>query len=221
MIIKKSTINFLKELTKNNNREWFTSHKKTYSHALEDFKALTEIITSRLNEIDEIEKTKVFRIYRDVRFSKDKTPYKTNFSASFSRLGKYRRGGFFLSISPTESFVAGGFWKPNKDDMQYIREGIAIEAEPLIKSISTSNFANRFGQLLGERVKTAPRGYDKNHPNIEYLRYKQFLMRHDYTREQVLQDSFINEVIEDYKAMLPTFDVIRDYLLFDGNGVER
>lgn len=221
MIIKNSTINFLKDLAQHNNREWFQDHKNEYQNALQDFKALTEQITNRLNEFDQIEKTKVFRIYRDVRFSKDKTPYKTNFSASFSRLGKYRRGGFFLSISPTESFVAGGFWNPNKDDLKYIRDGIAEDIVPLKNSIESEAFVARFDKLIGEKVKTSPRGYNKNHPHIDYLRYKQFLMKHTYPLSQVLDKAFTDEVTQDFKTMLPTFDAIRDYLIFDGNGVER
>lgn len=220
-MIKNSTTNFLKKLSLNNNREWFHDHKKEYDIALEDFKMLVRNVTTRLNEIDEIEKAKVFRIYRDIRFSKDKTPYKTNFSASFSRLGKYRRGGFFISISPVECFVAGGFWKPNKDDLKFIRDGIASDVDPLKNAIESKEFVERFGLLLGDKVKTSPRGFAKDHPNINFLRYKQFLMKHAYDLSEVLQEKFIDEIVTDFKAMLPIFDVIRDYLVLDGNGEER
>lgn len=221
VLIQEETIRFLQDLQGNNHREWFQQEKSRYQEALDNFKAWVNEVAKGLQTFDEIEAVKVFRIYRDVRFSTDKTPYKTHFSAGFTRAGKYRRGGFYVQLEPDSFFVGGGFWNPNKDDLSYIRQGIADDATDLKLAISAPDFIARFQELHGEQLKSAPRGYAKDHPEIELLRYKQFLASRNYGLHQVQQPNFDQVVVADFKAMLPFFDAIRDFMLYDNNGEER
>jgi len=220
-MINQETINFLKELTLNNNRDWFQEHKSWYETAKNEFKSFVQQVKSELSEMDKIEKAKVYRIYRDLRFTKDKTPYKTHFSAQFMRKGKHRRGGFYMQISEAEVLVAGGFWGPDKNDLQYIREGILADAEPLREAFKNKEIRNRFGGLTGEELKTAPRGYDREHPDIDLLRKKQFLLMRKYQVDKVFEKNFHSQVATDFATMIPVFQVLTDYLVYDGNGVDR
>lgn len=220
-MIDRETINFLKELRLNNNREWFKEHKSWYETSRQDFKSFVKHVKLDLMQSDEIEKTKVYRIYRDLRFTKDKTPYKIHFAVHFTRKGKYRRGGFYLQISAAEILIAGGFWGPNKDDLKYIREGILADANPIRKALESKDIQERFDGLTGEELKTAPRGYDREHPDIDLLRKKQFLLIRKYPANKVLEKDFHQLVATDFKSMIPVFQVLTDYLVYDGNGVER
>ncbi|WP_236975933.1 DUF2461 domain-containing protein [Membranihabitans maritimus] len=219
--IQSETLDFLQDLALNNDRDWFNEHKPLYRKGLEDFKAFIQGLKIQLMQFDEIERSKIFRIYRDIRFSKDKTPYKTHFSAHFVRSGKFRRGGFYFQISPEKVFVAGGFWKPERKDLEFIRQGIAADSTELRKAINESDFKKRFGALGGEELKTAPRGYDKDHEEVDLLRKKQFVVSREYPAKLALNPGFVEEVVADYRSMIPMFTAITDFLLFDGNGQER
>lgn len=219
--LQTSTIEFLQDLSMNNNREWFQANKPQYEAALNNFKSFVGSVEVLLQEKDVIEKTKIFRIYRDVRFSKDKTPYKNNFSAGFTRAGKHRRGGFYLMLEPGQFYVAGGFWNPETKDLKYIRDGIDADAEDLKAAISDKEFLKRFKTIEGDELKSAPRGYSKDHPEIDLLRKKQFLVSQTFTVSELIQSDFKKEVVDCFVAMIPMFDAIRDMLLFDGNGEER
>ena len=120
--VSKEIFNFLSDLKKNNNKEWFEAHKPDFKKYQSEIKTFLEVAKDNLNHHDEIEKMKLFRIYRDVRFSKDKTPYKTHFAGFFSRLGAHLRGGYYIHIKPGESFLGAGFWAPNKEDLFRIRK---------------------------------------------------------------------------------------------------
>ena len=130
-------------------------------------------VETELNTFDSIEKTKVFRIYRDVRFSKNKAPYKNNFSGGFTREGKQRRGGFFFGLEPDISTVAGGFWNPESKDLKHIREGILRDETRYRKLLESKDIKDFFGGIQGDSLKTAPKGFDKTHPSIELVRNKQ------------------------------------------------
>jgi len=220
-MIDQKSLDFLYELNRNNHREWFQEHRDWYETSRQDFEDFVRQVRLELAKVDEIEKTKVYRIYRDLRFTKDKTPYKTHFAAHFTRKGVYRRGGFYMQISYDEVLIAGGFWGPSREDIQYIREGILENPEPLRDALATPNIKDRFGGLTGEELKTAPRGVDKEHPHIDLLRKKQFLLERRYPLKRVLEKGFPAQVASDFEAMIPVFQVITDYLVYDGNGVER
>lgn len=220
MKIEKSTLQFLKDLANNNDRDWFADHKSTYEKARKNAKAVFEKIHQNLQVHDEIEKSKMMRIYRDVRFSNDKTPYKINFANSYSRLGKELRGGYYLQIQPQNSFVAGGFWEPDKDDLFRIRKEIEQDASEIKGILEDKTFQEHFGNdfYSFSELKTAPRGFDKDHPDVELLRKKGFIAVENFSDEEVLSKDFINKVDESYKAMRPFFNLFSDILTTNLNG---
>ena len=218
--ISPETLQFLKQLRSNNNRDWFTKNKPTYEEALANIKEFVQAVKDEISHHDELEGHKIFRIYRDVRFSKDKTPYKTSFSGSFRRATKWKRGGMFFSISPGESLAAGGFWKPESKDLARIRQEIAASPDELRAIISSKSFVDTFGSLEGDQVKSAPKGYKKDDPAIDLLRYKQFLVYRHFTDKEVCSDNFAQILSDTYKAMRPFFDYMSDVLTTDENGVQ-
>ena len=219
MQFKKSSFQYLQNLKDNNNRDWFTETKPTFKQAQDNAKELYAIIRENLEKYDEIDKFKLFRIYRDVRFSKDKTPYQPHFAGSFSRLGKHLRGGYYLRIRPGESFLAGGFWQPEKDDILRIRKEIEQDSSEIREILADKNFNTYFGNTFdGEELKTAPRGFDKNHPDVDLLRKKGFIAVRNFTDAEVLDANFLSEVDKSYKALRPFFDLFSDILTTNLNG---
>lgn len=220
MQIQKSTFQFLKELSKNNNREWFADHKKTYQKAHQNAKEVFAEIHKNLEKHDLIEKSKMMRIYRDVRFSKDKTPYKPQFGNSYSRLGKELRGGYFIRVKPGETMLAGGFWEPSKEDIFRIRKEIEQDATEIREILQDATYKKYFGSEFYsfDELKTAPRGFDKNHPDVDLLRKKGFIAVKNFTDNEVLSSEFINKVDESFKALRPFFNLFSDILTTNLNG---
>ncbi len=218
MGIASSTINFLKSLDKNNHREWFQTHKAQYEAALSDIQDLTHEVEAGLNKKDVIAQSKVFRIYRDVRFSKDKTPYKNHFGIHFTRATALRRGGYYLQIEPGKSFVSGGFWSPSPEDLKRIREEFALDDKAIRKILSGKKFQSLFGQLEGEELKTAPPGHDRNHPAIDLIRKKQYILTRYFKDKDVLAAGFTREVILTFEGMRPYLDYMTEVLTTDLNG---
>ena len=224
LLIYPSGFNFLKKLKKNNNREWFNAHKAAYQKELELVEACAEALLRELNKHDVIEtpsgKKSMHRIYRDIRFSNDKTPYKTNWSGKFKRATKYRRGGYYFHLEPGNSYIAGGFWAPNAPDMKRIRDDIAFDATPMRNILKSRAFITTFGTLKGEQLKTAPRGYDAAHEAIDLMRYKQFLLIRKFTDEEVFSEHFLIEASQTFKRMRPFFDYMSEVLTTNANGME-
>ncbi|MFT4753576.1 MAG: hypothetical protein ACI9GM_000180 [Salibacteraceae bacterium] len=222
MAISKQSVSFLTHLSKNNNKDWFTENKPEYISAHENMVDFADEVLTLLNEIDKIEtptgKKALKRIYRDVRFSKNKTPYKNNFGLSFSRQGASRRGGFYVHIQPNASFIGGGFWSPEKEDLQRIRKHVEVDDSELRKILSSKDFQSTFGTMTGEQLKTAPKGFDKEHSAIDLLRYKQFLIGREFTDTEVLTANFATKVAETLEAMLPFFNVMTEMLTTNLNG---
>jgi len=217
-MLQKSTLEFLTQLKENNNREWFTENKKRFDSEQKTTKTFFTQILTDLEKIDSIEKMQMHRIYRDIRFSKDKTPYKNHFSVSFDRTKPLLRGGMYLHIENDASFVGGGFWEPNNEDLFRIRKEIELDASDLKEIITDKTFVSYFGTLEGEELKTAPKGFDKTHPNIELIRKKQFVIRRKFSNKEVLSPNFQEEVLATFKAMRPFFDYMSDVLSTDLNG---
>ena len=217
--LSKDTFKFLKDIAKNNDRAWFAEHKPRYQNAHEDVKKFMAVLDAELNKSDVIESHKIFRIYRDVRFSKNKLPYKTNIGAGFTRAGAERRGGFYVNIEPGNNFVGGGFWGPNPADLKRVRKELEHNAEPFRKIMASKKFKEYFGVLEGDAVKTAPKGFDKYHPNIDLLRYKQYLLSRRFTDKEVMSESFLKECVNTYKGMRPFFDFMSETLTTDVNGM--
>ncbi len=217
-MIQSSIFHFLRQLKENNNREWFASNKKAFQVEEQLAKAFFTAVYTDLEKIDNLDKMQVFRIYRDVRFSKDKSPYKNHFSVGFNRSKPQLRGGMYLHIEDNASFVGGGFWEPNAPDLFRIRKEIEIDASELRAIIAEENFQQYFKTLQGEELKTAPKGFDKAHPAIDLLRKKQFLVTRNFTNEEVIAPKFQAEVLASFKAMRPFFDYMSDVLNTDLNG---
>lgn len=217
-VIQTSTFEFLSNLKENNTREWFNQHKPVFQAEQKSLKLFFEALQQKMEMHDAIEKLKIFRIYRDIRFSKNKTPYKTHLSGHFVREGKERRGGYYLHIEPNSSFLAGGFWAPEKEDLFRIRKEFEMDAVEIRDIISEENFKKHFGQLEGDSLKSAPRGFDKTHPDIDLIRMKQFIITKKFTDKQVLSTNFINEANEAFKAMRPFLNYMSDVLTTNLNG---
>lgn len=218
-VITKDVIQFLNRIKKNNNREWFTEHKKEFKSIEVDVKGFYNSLMEELNTHDEIEKLKMFRIYRDVRFSKDKTPYQHHFAGSFSRSGARLRGGYYLRIRPGgESFMACGFWQPEKEDLLRIRKELELDNSEFNKVVNEKAFKKAWGDLQGEELKTAPKGFDKEHPNIDLIRKKAFVFTHEFTDKEVLAAGFFNDVSARFMAIRPFFNLMGDILTTNLNG---
>lgn len=210
---------FLKELAQNNNREWFAQHKNVYENAKAKAEAIFRAIYNEVAKEDFLGEMKMYRIYKDVRFSKDKTPYKTHFGLYFPRKQPHYRGGYYLHLSPDETFVGGGFFAPNKDDLFRIRKEIEIDGEGFTQVLQSAGIQKYYqGKLWGDELKTAPKGFDKDDPMIAYIRKKQFLLKHDFTENQVFTSDFQSKVVEAFKAMRPFFDFMTTVLTTNLNG---
>lgn len=217
--VPKSAFDFFKKLEKNNNREWFTEHKAEFKKIEAEVKTVYNEIYNNLNKHDEVDKLKLFRIYRDVRFSKDKTPYKTHFGGSFHRKKPELRGGYYLHIQPNnESFIATGFWEPHKDDLLRIRKEFEMDASEMRKIMSAKKFKSIWGELVGDEVKTAPKGFDKEHENIDLIKKKMYIFTRKFTDKEVTSNDFINTVDDSFKAVRPFFNYMSDVLTTNLNG---
>ena len=212
------TFSFLKELKTNNNRQWFNSNKNRYELIRESIKDFSNSIKNEMDEFDEIDKVKIFRIYRDVRFSKDKTPYKKNFGISFHRKKPELRGGYYIHIEENKTFIACGFWNPNKDDLFRIRKEFQIDSLEFRKIINTENFKKVWGALKGEELVTSPMGFSKDDPNIDLIRKKMYLFSIKYPNKEVLNTTFANKITTSFREISPFFDYMSNILTTDLNG---
>jgi len=216
--ISKDTFQFLKDIKKNNNRDWFAEHKPRYVLAMDNTKAFAADLGEMMAGHDNIEGPKVFRIYRDVRFSKNKTPYKTNMGVGFARATDALRGGMYLNIEPGNTFAGGGFWNPNGPDLKRIRNEFAFNAQEFRDILASKEFIKYFGVLKGEALKTAPRGFAKDHPDVDLLRMKQFLISKEFTDKEAMSKDFAVQVNDTFIAMRPFFNFMSDVLTTNENG---
>lgn len=215
--MEKQILDFLKNLAKNNNREWFTEHKKSFEDAKEQAFSEFTTIYNGLKQNDYLEPMKMYRIYRDVRFSGDKTPYKTHFAMYAGRLKPDYRGGYYLHIEPGNSFLGIGFWNPEKEDLLRIRKEIELDDE-LQTILNSKEIRSTFETIVGDEVKTAPKCFDKNHERIHLIKKKQFLLMHKLKDEEVLSDDFPQKAIEVFQKSRPFVDYMTDVLLTNLNG---
>ena len=218
IVINKEAFTFLKTLAANNNRDWFNDHKDQYKMLETEVKGFYQQLMEQMRLHDEIERLKMFRIYRDVRFSNDKTPYKTHFAGSFSRAGSRLRGGYYLRLKPGETFIAAGFWDPNKEDLFRIRKELEMDAAVFRKVIEEADFKKTWGSISGEELKTAPKGFEKDHPDIDLIRKKQFIFVRNFKDAEVFNADFLNEINDSFKKIRPYFDLMSDILTTNLNG---
>jgi len=220
--IPTSVFSFLVELKENNNREWFQLNREKYLEQYHLATLFADELLVKMKQVDNIEtasgKKSLFRINKDVRFSKDKSPYKTHIGGAFSRATKELRGGYYFHIEPGNCFLGGGFWGPSPEDLKHIRMQIASDPEPLQEILSSKEFISTFGKLEGEQLKTAPKGFDKEHPAIQLINYKQFLLVKRFTDKQAQSPKYLETAFSTFQAMRPFFDYMSEILTTDLNG---
>lgn len=209
-MIARSTLDFLKKLKKNNNKDWFDANRDAYELAKTNMQDVVKQLIDQLSVFDSTikglePKHCMFRINRDVRFSKNKAPYKTNLGAIMNKGGKKSNvPGYYIHIEPGNSFVAGGSWMPEAPELAAIRQEIDYNTKEFQKIISAKEFKSLFGSLSEEdKLKTAPKGYEKDHPAIELLKHKSFIVVHELKDTQLLDKNFIKNTAKVFKAMYP------------------
>lgn len=205
-----STLDFLKKLEKNNNREWFNEHKKLFTVATEDVTSFIEELIREIarfdKEIGKIDaKKSLFRIYRDTRFSHNKDPYKINFGANIG----YKNAGYYLHIQPKQSFLAGGIYMLENDKLKELRKEISGNAEVFQRIAGEESFCRYFGGLSEEgKLKDVPAGFKKEDPVAEYLKLKYFVAVRPVSDKELLEKDAPKKFAEIYKALKPLKDFL-------------
>jgi uncharacterized protein (TIGR02453 family) len=213
-MLQSFVIDFLADLKANNNREWFAEHKDSYAQAKANFEVFIGELIPHLLPLDEQfahlkTQDTLFRIYRDVRFSANKNPYKTQFSAYFCRGGKGSTlAGYYLHIEPDNFFIGGGAYMPPADLLKKIRQEIDYNGKDFLQLTENKNFREKFGELTGEKLKTTPKGYSADNPNIDFLKMKGFVASCQFSKEQVLATNFHQQVVETFLVMKPLIDFL-------------
>lgn len=211
---------FLKDLSANNSREWFQENKKRYQAAKKDFEAFISEVLAAFGQHEELTGLKpkdvCFRIFRDIRFSPDKTPYKVNMSAAIAKGGrKSAYHPFYIHIEPGgRSFIGGGSWAPSGEQLAKMRQEIDYNADELKKILSDPTFQKTYGALQGETLKTSPRDYPADHPEIDLLRHKQFVVSTEIDKKMLSSDKLVDYLLERYLIMQPFLRFL-DYVLVD------
>ena len=218
MQLSPEIFSFFSQLEQNNQREWFEAHKPQFKALETSVKQFGEALKEQLNTHDSIDRFKLFRIYRDVRFSKDKTPYKTHFGLNWHRTKPELRGGYYLHLKPKDIFLACGFWDPNPADLKRIRQELAVDGDDYREIINAPAFKSVWGELEGAKVKTAPKGYAKDHPNIDLLRFKQHLFSVRYTEKEATAPDFLLRLNDALQAVRPFVDYMSEVLTTNADG---
>jgi uncharacterized protein (TIGR02453 family) len=217
--IEKTTLDFLDKLTHNNDKDWFDKHRPEYLAAKVNFEAFIQNMINEITEFDPIikgleAKNCIFRINRDVRFSNDKSPYKTNMGAFIVKGGKKngdKYAGYYFHIEPGKSMLAGGAYVPPAPWLTAIREKIDDEPEKLLEIINNPQFKKYFGQIEGEKLKKAPKGYPPDHKYIELLKFKSYLAMQEVSDKQILGSDYLKHSLSVFKAMKPLNDFLNEY----------
>jgi len=203
------SLNFLTLLRENNNREWFAANKPQYVEARTEFELLINILLPRLKDVDpEIDvfqaKECVFRIFKDTRFSKDKTPYKTNLGAFIAPGGrKSPFAGYYIHVEPGQSFIGGGVYMPQSEQLRAVRTRIFENVDTYKNIINQTSFKKYFPKIYGEKMKTAPRGFDREWPDIDLLRNKHYAVVHNIPDSFWHSANIIDRIVRVFKAQRP------------------
>jgi uncharacterized protein (TIGR02453 family) len=211
-------LSFLKKLAKNNDRAWFEAHRSDYENAqarFEDFVAALIIEISAFEDLGSVTpKDCIFRIYRDVRFAKDKSPYKTNMAASIGRGGRKSMGfPYYLHVAPGDhSMLAGGCHEASADQISRWRQAVDKDASSVKKIIGKKDFVAAFGGITGEKLAKAPRGYPADHPELELLKLKQITVMHTVPDKELLSPAMVQSSAAVFKTMKPLMDYLGSIL---------
>jgi uncharacterized protein (TIGR02453 family) len=221
-MLEPQTLKFLTQLKKNNNKPWFDEHRPQYEAARIDFSNFIQLMIDALQKSDTTitgltSKECMFRINRDIRFSKDKTPYKTNFGASIKRGGrKSIYAGYYFHCAPGESFIGGGLWMPDVVELKKVRQEIDYNWEEFQEIINNKNFKKTYGDIYqgGDiKLSTVPKGYEKDNPAIEYLKLKSFIAETPVSDDELTKASL-------HKKTLAAFEALQPLLNFMNRAVE-
>lgn len=214
-MLHRSTIDFLKKLKKNNNRDWFNKNKKLYEDAKYDFEVFIFELIQKITEFDESvsglePKDCLFRIYKDVRFSKDKSPYKTNLGASINPGGrKASTAGYYVHIDPSEYFLGSGLYMPMPDTLLAVRKKVSTEYKDFRRIVENREFRKIYGKLWAEdTLKTAPKGFEKDDPAIEYLKLRSFIAGHTVNETRALSKNYGDYIAKIFKVVKPLNDFL-------------
>ena len=212
--LKNSTLLFLKDLHKNNNRDWFNENKDRYRAAHTNVADFVEVLIEEIGKFDEEilkidAKKALFRIYRDVRFSKDKSPYKTNFGAGLG-MGKGNRiSGYYLHIEPGKSFLAGGVYQPDTTVLKEIRKEISINSNEFLSILEQDEFRNNFrGLSVEQKLQRVPAGFEKDDPMAEFLKLKNFIVVHPVSNEALMKEDAAKNFAQIFKSIKPLNDFL-------------
>ncbi len=213
------TLDFLSSLQKHNNKPWFDAHRAEYQTAKQRFEEFVDVFIDEFRSVEDFEnlsaKDCLFRINRDVRFSKDKSPYKTNMGATIALGGKYSiRAPYYIHVEPpNRSFLAGGVYAPTPDQLAALRRHIDHDPAALRAVVADRGFKKHFGTLAGEQLKSPPRGYAADHPAIDLLKFKQFIVMHPRTDQEVLSSRFLAHTVDVFTALKPLLDWLNQALV--------
>lgn len=219
-MLAKETFTFLEELAQNNNRDWFNEHRKRYEKAKKDIENLTSQLIKEVSQFQELGNTKpkdcIFRINRDIRFSKNKAPYKQWLSMAIGPGGRHSgRIDYYLQLQPgNESFLGAGMWSPTPTQLSKYRQEVDYNASELKSIIHNDEFRAFFPEIYGGVMKTSPKGFDKNHPEIELLRRKELFFSHRFTDKVVVSDKFVPEIMKGIVLIKPYCDFL-NYIFHD------
>ena len=215
-MIAESTFAFLRKLEANNTREWFQENRGEYDAAKDNFVQFADAVFDEVKAFeprfyDTKIKDCIFRIYRDVRFAKDKRPYKTNLSAAFGEGGKSSgKIDYYLHLQNDETFVGGGMWQPTAENLGKFRQEIDYAPEKLKEIIENPVFKNAFPLIHGEKLKRTPKGYSEDHPDIDLLRYKEMFFWKKFSNEEVKSPHFKTQIVQHIKILKPFVDYLNE-----------
>lgn len=219
-MLQQATLKFLTQLGKNNTREWFEKNKTAYEASKADTESFVATLKTAMAKSiepalgDQDPKNMMFRIYRDVRFSKDKSPYKDHFGIYLCRGGrKAPDAGYYLHIQPGgKSFAAGGLWMPEASLLKAIRQEIDYNLKEFTSILNKASFKKHFKKLEGETLKTVPQGYSADNPAIEYLKMKSFIVTTPISDEDLLSKTFVSQLVKLFSEMKPLVDFLNRQL---------
>lgn len=213
-VISPKTLDFLKKLDQNNNREWFTENKNLYTESQQNVIAFLEDLLKEMSEFDEElakidAKKSLFRIYRDTRFSKDKIPYKTNFGASLGMGKGSQKGGYYLHLEPGKSFIAGGIYMPEPAVLKELRKEISLYGNEFLAILNNKEFKKHFPELdQDDKLKKIPQGFEKEDPMAEFLKLKNFIVVYYLKDEEILNKDAAKNLTKIFRLMKPLNDFL-------------
>lgn len=221
-IIEADTLRFLRDLARNNDRDWFAAHKDRYATAHTNMLAFADALVERMSARDRIAtangRESLMRIYNDLRFHKHKPPYNPRFAGSLDRVKPHGRGGYYYHIEPGNCFLSCGFFGPEPGDLKLIRNDIAHDHARWKRILGSKAMRDAFEPMAGDQVATAPKGFAKDHPAVDLLRRKQFILRQRFTDKDVLAPDFLDSVVAVFRTVRPWFDHMSEVLTSDANG---